>query len=316
MPGGRLTVEDRRQVAAGLSQGLKLAEIARRLSRPTSTVSREVARNGGPRDYRADSAIRATRRRASRAKAARTRSARTAPAADGRDPALVRDFVDRFATLIARTGVPRMTARVLTSLLASDAGAATAAELVDRLGVSPASISKAVGHLEELELVRRERDPRGRRERYLVEADPWSRSWAASSRKHVTWADAAAEGVEIFGADSPAGARLGDLGRFFQQLADDMEGRIAVAPTTADDAMTAVAALVAARRPLAANQLAAALDWPRARVAAALTDGALHPEWTDPIALRRVGARYAIAARAERLTAGQRRALGRAPPAR
>ena len=43
MPGGRLTQEDRRHIAAGLAEGLGYAEIARRLGRPTSTVSREVA---------------------------------------------------------------------------------------------------------------------------------------------------------------------------------------------------------------------------------------------------------------------------------
>ncbi|NUT46387.1 MAG: helix-turn-helix domain-containing protein, partial [Saccharothrix sp.] len=51
MPGGRLTDEDRRDIAAGLALGLGYAEIARRLGRPTSTVTREVIRNGGPGDY-------------------------------------------------------------------------------------------------------------------------------------------------------------------------------------------------------------------------------------------------------------------------
>ncbi|MEI5100991.1 helix-turn-helix domain-containing protein [Streptomyces sp. PmtG] len=62
MPGGRLSHEDRRRVAAGLADGLGYAEIARRLARPTSTISREVARNGGPRGYRADHAQHATAR--------------------------------------------------------------------------------------------------------------------------------------------------------------------------------------------------------------------------------------------------------------
>ncbi|MGS2586459.1 helix-turn-helix domain-containing protein [Streptomyces hebeiensis] len=41
MPGGRLTQQDRRRIAAGLADGLPYAEIARRLDRPTSTISRE-----------------------------------------------------------------------------------------------------------------------------------------------------------------------------------------------------------------------------------------------------------------------------------
>jgi len=66
MPGRRLTRADRRQIAAGLEQGLDYAAIARRLGRPTSTVSREVARNGGPGRYRADLAHLATTHRARR----------------------------------------------------------------------------------------------------------------------------------------------------------------------------------------------------------------------------------------------------------
>lgn len=66
MPGGRLTQQERQQIALGLADGLAYAEIARRLDRPTSTVTREVMRNGGPTAYRADLAHRATERRAHR----------------------------------------------------------------------------------------------------------------------------------------------------------------------------------------------------------------------------------------------------------
>ncbi|MEJ8644623.1 helix-turn-helix domain-containing protein [Streptomyces sp. MS1.HAVA.3] len=52
VPGGRLTQQDRRQIAAGLADDLSYTEIAKRLERPTSTITREVMRNGGPTDYR------------------------------------------------------------------------------------------------------------------------------------------------------------------------------------------------------------------------------------------------------------------------
>lgn len=71
MPGGRLTQQERQQIALGLADGLAYAEIARRLERPTSTITREVMRNGGPTAYRADLAHRATERR--------TRRKQTAP---------------------------------------------------------------------------------------------------------------------------------------------------------------------------------------------------------------------------------------------
>lgn len=70
MPGGRLTQSERQQIALGLADSLPYAEIARRLDRPTSTITREVMRNGGPTAYRADLAHRATEHRAHRRKPA------------------------------------------------------------------------------------------------------------------------------------------------------------------------------------------------------------------------------------------------------
>lgn len=50
---GRLTILDREKILLGLGQGLSMAAIARSLSRPTSTVSRELAANGGRAGYTA-----------------------------------------------------------------------------------------------------------------------------------------------------------------------------------------------------------------------------------------------------------------------
>src|ERR1051326_3508755 len=66
VPGGRLSQQERQKITAGLADGLSYAEIARRLDRPTSTVTREVMRNGGPAAYRADLAHYATEHRARR----------------------------------------------------------------------------------------------------------------------------------------------------------------------------------------------------------------------------------------------------------
>ena len=269
MPGGRLTDEDRLQIAAGLRDSLGYAEIARRLGRPTSTVSREVGRNGGPGGYRADQARAGTRRRARRG-----RPPSLLPGADdrGRDLDAVRAFVERFSSLMAQTGLSRMASRVLICLLVTDSGTLTAAELVRQLGVSAASVSKAVGYLEELELVRREREARGRRERYVVEDDVWIRAWMASARKQAAWADAAREGAEILGGDTPAGARLEDMARFFARLGRDMiaarSGQGAV-----NDVLTVLVTLLRDWRPTDTERLAATLGWPRERVVAALCEG-------------------------------------------
>ncbi|ADD42417.1 GbsR/MarR family transcriptional regulator [Stackebrandtia nassauensis] len=219
MASGHLTHEERRRIAHGLAEGLGYAEIARHLDRPTSTVSREVARNGGARDYRPNRAHQAARQRARRRG---PRPAPTAPAdAAGRDSRAVLDFEERFAEMMIHTGLQPMPSRVLARLFTSDTGSLTAAELVTRLRVSPASVSKAVGYLEQLHMITRERD--NRRERYLINDDVWYESWKSSMRSIGIWADTARQGAEILGATTPAGARLTLASQFYDFLRHDME---------------------------------------------------------------------------------------------
>jgi len=68
VPGVRLGMEEREAIGLGLARGEPLAEIARRLGRPTSTVSREVAAGGGREAYRATTAQRRTTQRRCRPK--------------------------------------------------------------------------------------------------------------------------------------------------------------------------------------------------------------------------------------------------------
>jgi len=225
MPGGRLTQEDRRRIATWLAEGLSHAEIGRRLSRPTSTITREVNRNGGPAGYQADQAQRATRQRARRSNTAPAPAAvaPAGPRADGRDPVAVGRFEERFTEALAQMGMPRTICRVLTCLSTTDSGSMTSAELVRRLRVSAASISKAISFLEEQRLVRRERD--GRRERYVVDDDVWYRASIASAYMNDVLAAAVLDGAEVLGPDTPAGARLADTGRFLKCFTADLLSR-------------------------------------------------------------------------------------------
>ncbi|MEU0628976.1 helix-turn-helix domain-containing protein [Streptomyces sp. NPDC005989] len=213
MPGGRLTQQERQQIALGVADGLAYAEIARRLDRPTSTITREVMRNGGPTAYRADLAHRATERRAHRRRQAAPRGPQAPEQAHGRDTEAVREYEEVFTTLLMQQGLPQMMARVLTCLLTSDAGSLTASELVQRLQVSPASISKAMAYLESQGLISRERDER-RRERYLVDDEVWYRSMIAAARANAQLARTARQGVGVLGPDTPAAVRLENIARF------------------------------------------------------------------------------------------------------
>jgi predicted transcriptional regulator len=305
VPGGRLTHEDRERIAAWLADGLGYAEIGRRLGRPTSTISREVARNSAPGDYLADHAQQTAGQRARRRKPARP----AGPGTDGQLNEVARGFVDEFANLLAATGLPRMTARVFVCLLTADAGGLTAADLVYRLQVSPASVSKSIGYLEAMELVARQPDPGRRRERYVIDDDVWLRAWQADTGAHGEIAIAAQRGIELFGAESTAGARLGTMGRFFARLSEQMSGST-LAETAAYDALTVIAALVHAGRPLTLDTLAAALDWPRDRATAALDTIRRRPAIADPLALQAIGPEtYTLTARPDRLDPAQRHAL-------
>lgn len=308
MPGARLTHEERQQIATWLNDGLAYAEIARRLGRPTSTISREVARDGSPGDYLPDHAQQAATQRARRRKPARV----ARQATDGRAGDPVRDFVEQFATLLAATGLPRMTARVFVCLLTSDSGSLTSAELVRQLQVSPASVSKSIAYLETMELVERKPDPGRRRERYIIVDDVWLRAWRADTGAHAQIAHATQRGTEIFGADTPAGTRLGKMGQFFAWLSGQMRDSN-LTDTTVHDALTVLAALVHAAQPLTVDELGMSLDWPHKRVTDALDAIDHRPAIADPLALASIDPdTYTITTRPDRLSPAQQQALGAA----
>ncbi|MYT29586.1 MULTISPECIES: helix-turn-helix domain-containing protein [unclassified Streptomyces] len=219
MPGKRLTYEERQRVAEGMAARLPYAEIARRLGRSKSTIVREVARNGGARAYQAGRAQQATKWRARRRPPAR-QSATPVPVPQEDTPMDRRVFEEEFTDMMVRTGVPTMAARALVPLFTSEAGGLTAAELVSRLRVSPASVSKAVGWLEQRGLIVRERE--GRRDRYVIDDQVWYQAWSISVQSMAAWAHFTQRGAELFGADTQSGTRLQTTSRFFRLLGDDM----------------------------------------------------------------------------------------------
>lgn len=226
MPGGRLTDEERQRIASGLAEGLGYTGIGRLLGRPASTVMREVTRNGGPEGYEAQRAHEDTRRRARRPAQPRTPARPPAPPATDnhvghdRDPGAVQDFTDSFSTLLTQQGLPRMAAKVLACLYVTDQGTLTAAELVQRLRISPASVSHAVAFLEQQGMLRRERTSGGRRERYVCDEDLWLRSTLAATRTNDALAEMSRLGAGTLGAATPAGARFASSAEFLLLLND------------------------------------------------------------------------------------------------
>jgi len=219
MPGGRLTQQERQQIALGLADGLAYAEIARRLDRPTSTVTREVMRNGGPAAYRAELAHRATERRAHRRVRAAPRDPQTPTQPYGRDAGAVREYGELFTTVVAASGMPLMMSRVMACLMLTDSGSLTASELARRLQVSPASVSKAIAFLDSQGMIRRERDE-GRRERYIVDDDVWYQSMMAAARSTAQLVETARQGVAVLGPGTPAAVRMENVARFLDFVSE------------------------------------------------------------------------------------------------
>lgn len=298
MSRGRLSLDDRRTIAAGLADGLGYAEIARRIGRPTSTVSREVARNGH-RDYRAEHAQEAARPAARR----RPPAPRGAAEVDH-----ARAFVEELAQALTATGMPRMAARVFAALTTAETDTTTAAELVRQLSVSPASVSKAIAYLESMELVERRTAPGVRKDLYRVGDDVWMRAIRADSSAHAAVAEAAQRGLDLVAAESPAGIRLARMGRFFGALTQQMSGS-ELADATFDDARTVIAALGYTRSPVPAPRLAGALGWPPARLDVTIRELRRQPALADPFSVQESHAGYLLQARPDRLSADRRTAL-------
>lgn len=210
MPGTRLTAVERERIADGLRARQGYAAIARDLERPTSTVSREVARNGGRAGYAPKRAQQTAHRRARRSAAESPRAAELPAAVDD---ARVRGFAEHFAGMITLAGTPRMPARVLAHLLVTDSGALSSRELCERLSVSPGAISKAVRFLEAFSLVRRERPAGQRRELYRFSGD-WVETFARREELFAPWEDGARRGAHLLGPGTAAGTRMTELAHF------------------------------------------------------------------------------------------------------
>ncbi len=131
-------------------------------------------------------------------------------------------FIERFASVLTESGFPRMPARVFASLLATDAGRLTVAELVELLHVSPAAISGAVRYLVQVNLASREVAPGSRREHYRVHSEIWYEAMARKDQVLERCERSLREGIEVVGRETPAGARIAETLDFFEFLQHEM----------------------------------------------------------------------------------------------
>jgi MarR family len=141
-----------------------------------------------------------------------------------RDDAQVRAAVEQLALVFNDWGFPRMPSRVLITLMAADEDALTAAELAERLEVSPAAISGAVRYLGHIGLLQKVPTPGSRRDRYRLPLDPWYEAGSLRDGYMGQVIASAGAGVTALGPDSPGGQRLARMRDFFGFLQGELGG--------------------------------------------------------------------------------------------
>ena len=144
-----------------------------------------------------------------------------------RDPAAVREFIERFTGHLTQAGFPRTPARIFVALLTSDSSRMTAAELGALLTASPASVSGGVRYLVQVGLVTAEGEPGSRRQHYRMAVSVWQDIVALRDRQFTRWSADLRDGVQILGPDSPAGVRMAETVRYFDFLSTEMAGLLA-----------------------------------------------------------------------------------------
>lgn len=135
-------------------------------------------------------------------------------------------YIERFASVLTDSGIPRMPSRVFAALITQNDGRLTSQQLSDLLDISPAAVSGAVRYLSQFNLVTREREPGTRRDRYRVLDEVWQQALFERDTIMARWETSLAEGVTVVGADTPAGRRLTESVAMFQFLRGELSGML------------------------------------------------------------------------------------------
>ena len=125
-------------------------------------------------------------------------------------------YIERFAAVLVAAGFPPMPARVFVALLVTDSGRLSAAELAAMLRISPAAVSGAVRYLIQLGLVHKERVPGSRRDYYRMPGNMWDDMIRMRDQVMGRWTALVREGIDLVGADTPAGERMAEQAAFLE----------------------------------------------------------------------------------------------------
>jgi predicted transcriptional regulator len=143
-----------------------------------------------------------------------------------RDNEAVSQFIERFASLLTDSGIPRMPSRVFVALLATDSSRLTSDDIAGLLRVSPAAVSGAVRYLIQVGLVSREAEPGSRRYVYRMPDNVWHEIMRLRDRMMMRWADVMRDGADVLGAGTPAGARMAESAMYFDFVSKELPGLV------------------------------------------------------------------------------------------
>ncbi|MDQ6642110.1 MAG: MarR family transcriptional regulator [Actinomycetota bacterium] len=133
-------------------------------------------------------------------------------------------FVAEMGAALNGAGLPPLPSRVFSALMVDDDGRMTAAELAGSLRVSPAGVSGAVGYLERVGMIRREREPGSRRDVYVVDDDTWHEAMMRSDVTYGPMLHALSRAVDDLGTDTSAHQRLMLTREFLTFVNAEMNG--------------------------------------------------------------------------------------------
>jgi len=133
--------------------------------------------------------------------------------------------VERIGAALTQAGLARLPSRIFAALLVDDDGRMTSAELAGALGVSPAGVSGAVGYLEQLGMLRRERERGSRRDVYVVDDDAWHGAMMSHDQIYGPIKASLEHSLTTLGPDAPAHRRVAmslDFLHFVEAELDDL----------------------------------------------------------------------------------------------
>jgi DNA-binding transcriptional regulator GbsR (MarR family) len=141
----------------------------------------------------------------------------------GRDEAAIRQFIEHISMTFADLGFPRMAARILFVIMCAEEDSLTAAQIAERLGISPAAVSGAVRYLVQIRLVHRAPVPGSRRDTYRLPDDAWYEASVLKSALYKIFSELAQEGVAALGGESTdAGARMAQMRDYFEFIHNEL----------------------------------------------------------------------------------------------